>query len=235
MSAFAWVPTVTSVSRQALFAGKSPFYFKETLFITGKEERHWLRFWEENGVSKSKVKLFKGLGDQPEEIKQICQYIHYEILGLVVDKLDRISHGMELGLAGMHQQVELWLSGGYLEQLISALLGENFSVYLASDHGNVWAAGAGRPMEGCLVEKKGERARIYDSPALLHRAQEEAASGWHWHGYGLPEDIFVLLAGGKTSFLPEGDTGLVHGGVSLEEVIVPLIRIGKENKSWQTS
>ena len=34
---FAWVPTLTAVSRQALFAGKVPLFFAASLYTTDKE------------------------------------------------------------------------------------------------------------------------------------------------------------------------------------------------------
>ena len=38
---FAWVPTLTSVSRQSIFAGDPPFYFAPTIGDTYKEPKHW--------------------------------------------------------------------------------------------------------------------------------------------------------------------------------------------------
>ena len=49
---FAWVPTLTSVSRQSIFAGDPPFFFGQSLDTTRKEEQHWTRFWEDRGVRK---------------------------------------------------------------------------------------------------------------------------------------------------------------------------------------
>ena len=49
---FAWVPTLTSVSRQSIFAGDPPFFFGQSLDTTRKEEQHWARFWDDRGVRK---------------------------------------------------------------------------------------------------------------------------------------------------------------------------------------
>jgi hypothetical protein len=43
-TAFAWVPTLTSVTRQSIFAGEPPVYFADSLATTSKEKTHWLRF-----------------------------------------------------------------------------------------------------------------------------------------------------------------------------------------------
>ena len=42
---FAWIPTITSVSRQAAFAGKSPSFFPNSIHTTNKEPSLWMQFW----------------------------------------------------------------------------------------------------------------------------------------------------------------------------------------------
>jgi hypothetical protein len=50
-AAFAWVPTLTSVSRQSIFAAEPPLYFPDSLETTSKEKAHWLRFWDAKAFS----------------------------------------------------------------------------------------------------------------------------------------------------------------------------------------
>ena len=104
----------------------------------------------------------------------------------------------------------------------------SFTVFLASDHGNVWARGIGRPNEGALVETRGERARIYTDPAFLALGQGQSPTAVEWTNVGLPPDLRVLLAPELDAFLNEGDRVVCHGGISLEEVIVPFVEITKE-------
>ena len=55
---FAWIPTLTSVCRQALFSGRLPFYFQDSINTTAKEEKQWQNFWDE----RRRVLYLKGLG-----------------------------------------------------------------------------------------------------------------------------------------------------------------------------
>jgi hypothetical protein len=48
-TAFAWLPTVTSVSRQALFSGLRPREFDDSIDHTNKEEALWKAFWQNEG------------------------------------------------------------------------------------------------------------------------------------------------------------------------------------------
>lgn len=222
---FAWVPTLTSISRQALFAAEPPLYFGDSLTTTQKEEQHWRKFWEDCGVRRGDVLYLKASdGEIADEIGEALDP-QSEIIGLVIDKVDRIMHGMELGAVGMHQQVRLWAEQDYLMGLVEYLLTNGFEVFLTSDHGNIAATGIGRLPDGILAETRGERARIYGSEALLRQAQKKAENALAWPGFGLPTDCFVLLARGRSAFVSEGQEVVSHGGISLEEVIVPFVRI----------
>lgn len=226
---FAWVPTLTSISRQALFAAEPPLYFKDSLSTTQKEERHWRKFWEDCGVKRGSIFYCKASGSEPVNEIEEALSPQLEIIGLVIDKVDRIMHGMELGTAGMHQQVRLWAEQGYLVELVEYLLTYEFDVFLTSDHGNIAAAGKGRLPDGILAETRGERARIYDNEAFRRQVQEKVENALPWPGFGLPADCFVLLARGRSAFISDGEEIVSHGGISLEEIIVPFVRIWEEH------
>ena len=223
---FAWVPTITSVSRQAIFAGKPPFYFPSSILTTDREARLWSQFWVDQGVAARAVGYAKGLGDGPlDGVSELVSRTGIRALGLVVDKVDRIMHGMELGTAGMHNQVRQWAGEGFMAELLDKLLGDGFAVYLTSDHGNIEAEGRGRPSEGAVADVRGERARIYPDEVLRSRVQERFPDAVAWPAIGLPEDCLALLAPGRSAFVREGERVVGHGGASLEEVVVPWIRI----------
>ena len=223
---FAWVPTITSVSRQAIFAGKPPFYFPSSIHTTDREASSWSQFWADQGVAARAVGYAKGLGDGPlDGVGEILSRTDIRALGLVVDKVDKIMHGMELGTAGMHNQVRQWSGEGFMAGLLDRLLADGFAVYLTSDHGNIEAEGHGRPSEGAVADVRGERARIYPDAVLRSRVQNQFPDAVAWPTIGLPEDCLALLAPGRSAFVREGERVVGHGGASLEEVVVPWIRI----------
>ncbi len=225
-AAFAWVPTITSVSRQAIFAGKPPFYFPSSLLTTDREASLWTRFWADRGLTVREAGYARGLGDgSPDGVRELLSRPKIRALGLVVDKVDKIMHGMTLGTAGMHNQVRQWAEEGFMAGLLDALLDDGFAVFLTSDHGNVEAEGRGRPAEGAIADMRGERTRIYPDAALRSRVKERFPDAVEWLGPGLPEDCLALLAPGRTAFVREGERIVGHGGVSLEEVVVPMVEI----------
>ena len=223
---FAWIPTITSVSRQAAFAGKPPIYFPGSIHTTDKEPALWRQFWADQGLTHQEVGYAKGLGDGTlEDIEAMITRPKMRVVGLVVDKVDKIMHGMELGAAGMHNQVRLWAGQPFMANLCDLLLENEFRVYLTSDHGNIEAFGCGRPNEGAVADLRGERARIYPDPMLRGRVKERFSEAMEWPPIGLPEDYLPLLAPGRSAFVPENDRIVGHGGASLEELVVPFVQI----------
>ncbi len=226
LTAFAWVPTLTSVSRQSIFAGEPPLYFPDSLGTTAKEKAHWLRFWEDRGVPRSNVELVTSLeGPADPRMETALSNPRLLILGIVWNKIDDIMHGMQMQTAGMHNQVGLWASQGHLHGLLVRLLEEGFVVYLTADHGNVTARGIGNPGEGVLVETRGKRARVYDRTEFRDEVTAKFPDTICWPNYGLPPARHVLLARNLKAFADAGDEIVAHGGIALEEVMVPFITI----------
>lgn len=227
---FAWIPSLTSVSRQAVFAGKAPFLFPNTVHTTDKEPDLWRRFWADQGLTAHQVVYAKGLGEGSlETLSESLSHPRVRAAGLVIDKVDRIMHGMEMGTAGMHDQVRLWAEHPYLGALLNLLLSTGFTVYLSSDHGNIEAEGCGSPAEGVLADRRGERVRIYSDASLRRSVAERFAAAVEWETIGLPDSYLPLLASGRGAFVRAGERIVTHGGISLEELVVPLVHIERKN------
>ena len=226
---FAWIPTITSVSRQSVFAGKAPLFFPSSIYGTNKEPMLWTQFWSDQGLNQNEVAYAKGIGDGSfEEVEEILSYPKVRAIGLVVDKIDKIMHGMELGTSGMHNQIRQWTMEGCMAKLLNLLLEHNFQIFLTSDHGNIEATGYGQPSEGVIADLRGERVRIYPDSLLRSKIKKGFLDAIEWPAIGLPDDFVPLLAPDRLAFIAEGSRAVAHGGISIEELIVPLIRIEKK-------
>nr|WP_221175191.1 BREX-3 system phosphatase PglZ [Akkermansia muciniphila] len=223
---FAWIPTLTSVSRQSIFSGKPPLYFPSSINSTNSEGKLWTQFWEGQGLSRLDVAYQRGLGDG-DAVDILDSIIHpgkTKAVGLVVDKIDKIMHGMQLGSAGMHNQIKQWCQGEFLTSLVAQLLEYGYNVWLTADHGNIQCNGKGRPSEGVIAETRGERARVYSSSELRSQVEASFPFAHEWPPIGLPANYFPLVTGGHDAFVNQGDTIVGHGGIAIEEVIVPLVK-----------
>lgn len=226
-SVFAWLPTLTSVSRQAIFAGKAPLYFSASIYDTDKERRLWAQFWAIQGLNAAEVGYARGLGESASllPLEETLSNPKLIIMGLVIDKVDKIAHGMQLGTAGMHNQIRQWAKEGFLANLADILFNHGFEIFLTSDHGNIESRGCGRPMEGVLANFRGERVRIYTDRKIMSKAAESFPHAIDWLPAGLPDNFFPLFAPRRSAFVPKGERTVTHGGLSLEELVVPFIRI----------
>ena len=225
-SVFAWVPTLTSVSRQAIFAGVVPHLFPDSLYTTDREPSHWARFWEDRDVHRAAVEYAKMVETgQSEQLERCLQNPHVSVVGVVVNWVDKVADTEKQGTAGVHDAIKRW--SGKFVSLFERLLNEGFAVFVTADHGNVAAEGMGEPKQGVLVESPGNRVRIYDNAVFLAEAQAEYQNSNSWPAIGLPPDRHTLLAKGLRAFTQSGKRIVSHGGISVEEVIVPFVRISK--------
>ncbi len=229
-SLFAWIPTLTMVSRQACFAGRPPLYFATSIDSTDGEPSAWRRFWGDEDLSPVEAVYEKNLRDLSDvgRVEELVSHPSARAVGLVVDAVDRIMHGTTLGSAGMHNQVKLWTESGVLAALLDTLLDRGFAVFLTSDHGNVETRGCGSPREKSLAELRGQRARVYRDRGLRSRVATRFPDAIEWPTSGLPEDYFALLAPGRRAFVRDSERPVAHGGMALEEVVVPFVEIERK-------
>lgn len=224
---FAWLPTLTSVSRQALFSGLRPREFADSIETTSQEPALWSRFWLEHGLKANEVlyrKSIKRNEDLPE-LEALLSQPAVKVAGLVIDTVDEIVHGAVLGKRGIAKQIDDWCDSGFVNKLMDLLLERDFRVYVTADHGNVEAVGSGRPNQGMAPETRGERVRTYRSDALIAEALAVSPQSYRLDIAGLPSGFMPLFAGGRSAFVPAGSQVVVHGGVSVEELIVPFVKV----------
>ncbi len=227
---FAWVPTLTSVSRQSIFAGDPPFYFAPTIESTHKEPKHWARFWEDRGLAKSEIAYVcqKDLEDDDtylSRIREEAEHPKCRALAIVVGTIDQMLHGIVTGTDGLHASVRHWGQRGALDRLLS-LLGENgFDIYLTADHGNVEGTGIGKPNVGATAEQRGERVHVFRDELTRSGVAAKYPGTISWPSIGLPEDYLALIAPPRRAFIHEGKRAVSHGGLCIEEVVVPFARI----------
>ena len=225
-TSFAWLPTVTSVSRQALFSGRKPREFEESIGHTNKEEYLWKAYWQEQGVKPGEIYYQRSLRqiEQLEALQAALDDRRPKVVGLVVDEVDDRLH-KERSKQDVALWIANWLKTGFVARLFALLLDRGFHIYLTADHGNVEAVGMGRPSEGDVPEARGERVRVYRSDSLLAKSAAANANSVQLDIAGLPAGYMPLFAGGRKAFVPDGEQVVVHGGISVEELIVPFVKV----------
>ena len=217
------------MSRQALFSGLKPREFPQSIETTAKEPALWTRFWQDHGLRADNVFYKKGV-NRTEDLdaleNDLCD-AHLLIAGIVVNTVDDFVHGSVLGKRGITSQIEAWVESGFVHLLLTLLLKKGFSVYLTSNHGNHEAIGQGRPNQGVASELRGERVRVYNSEILAEHSIASMPEAFRLNLAGLPLDYLPMFAAGDSAFVTKGERTVAHGGMSIDELIVPFIKVSQ--------
>jgi hypothetical protein len=220
------VPTVTEVSRTALVSGLRPADLS-TVPASSDEPHLWAAFWAQEGLAEEAcacVHLALDRADAPPllgsaRLGAVC---------LIDTRVDDTVHNASLGAADQQASLRVWLESysRKLEVLLADLLAGGYTLYVASDHGHVEAVGMGQPSEGLTVQSRGKRARLYTDRRAAVRVQQAFPKTVLWgHDGLLPDNLWALMPEGRLAFATAGQPVVTHGGPTLDEMVVPLVRI----------
>ncbi|MBK8211730.1 MAG: BREX-3 system phosphatase PglZ [Rhodospirillales bacterium] len=227
---FAWVPTLTAVSRQSIFAGDPPFYFASSIGTTQKEPQLWSRFWGDRRLRRSEVAYVCRKSQEHDDflarVRAGVAHGKCRVAGIDVGTVDQMLHGTVTGTDGLHASVRHWAQRGSLWSLVDMLVDAGFEVYLTADHGNIEEKGSASPTSECALTRRGERAHVFRDDATRTDIASPL-SGLYSLGFDRVAGRLSCLDSPpqRRAFIAEGKRTVAHGGISLEEVVVPFVRI----------
>ena len=215
-STYALIPTITPISRQSLLSGKLPVELEKPFGLVN-EEKLFIEKCKEYGYKEEETKYNRGYDfDIGYMDKCIC---------VIINEIDDLVHSQKQGNLGMYNDVRLLSHSGKLHELIIKLYKKGFDVYIASDHGHIETETVGNPRGiGIEMETRSKRTLILKDYAAYGKIIEEF-NLIEYPPYYLPRDYKYLLCEYQKSFGNKGNVILSHGGISIEEVIVPFIKI----------
>lgn len=225
---FAAIPTITSISRQTIASGSVPTLFKSESQAFNKEKSMWSSNWER----KRKTSAFKkGLTlTNEKELTEISELFDSDALLLITTYLDDQIHGAINGKHELFDRIVYWIKTGIHNELFKLLDSEGYTIFVTSDHGNVESTGIGVLREGLLSDKESSRVRIYKNQGFARNAHDKFLDSILY-----PEkpdqSHYYLYAPNRKSFRKQGERKVTHGGLSIEEVLVPFVRIEVKNAS----
>src|SRR5690606_26305991 len=109
------------------------------------------------------------------------------------------------------------------------LLERDFDVFLTADHGNIEGTGIGKPNVGAMANERGERVHVFEDELTRKNVQKKYPGSVEWPPIALPENYLPLLPPGRSAFISAGKRTVGHGGIAIEEVIVPFIKSSSES------
>jgi hypothetical protein len=209
---YAWMPTITMLSRQAIFRGDDPVLdYKQS---PASEEKLWSAWWTEQGIPYSDIQYI--YGDSEPEIWSTTRRL--ALVSVTLDEVMHISDAPDLLLAC----TEAWARR--FVRTIIALKSQGFAIYITTDHGNVLSTGAGTLSSAEKTHlfadgSRGARHLIYKDEAPM----QEFLS-LHEESSFLVHDNWLAYRD-EQAFNKAGKRKITHGGSHLLEVAIPFITI----------
>lgn len=221
-SIFAMIPSTTSISRQCLLSGKYPSQLLEP-WKQSKEKMEFMDCARNLGYTDPQIGYERGYN---------AQFGSFVRCGaVIINDLDDMVHAQTQGRLGMFNDVTLLTNQKKLLEMTKRFLAAEYDVYITADHGNTPCIGLGKLMgTGVEVETKSRRMlalkNFADKAGLI-----EKYGLVEYPKYYLPKEYDYLICDVGDSFDARGDEVMTHGGITLDEVIVPFIKIKAVQKN----
>lgn len=219
-SVYALLPTLTHTSRRALYCGE-----KSIDKLTNEEKgfrnyiiKHWKNF------DPNAIKFYYNA--KPEWNPD---YTNYDNIGIIINIVDDCAHAekyVDNSKRLMQKKLSIAINESKLFGIFQNLLNEGYRIFVGSDHGTIWCRGTGSRPNKHMEDEGARRAALYPNEALA----DDFVSQHNVHKY-LKNDIFGLKVAvfpkNRDMFGKEGDCTISHGGLHIEEVIIPFVEVTK--------
>lgn len=211
---FTLLPSVTSICRTAIFHGATDVY--DIKYPSRKDEaKAFSKFF-----SDKQTKYFV----EEDEISNNT-LLGYEYISVLFNFFDDLCHGIifpanENTKAIYFNNCKQYLEKSNVKQTIKTLVQNGFQIYICSDHGSVIAKGNGERLQKYLIDDFAKRAVIIP---------EEASELTQFEKIDIPfvNQKKLVIPEGRTMFSQKDKIEINHGGISIEEIVVPFITVTK--------
>ena len=215
-AAFAMIPTVTSVSRQCLLSNKYPRELVNP-WSQSKEKQEFIDCAKNMGFADAQISYQRGYDADFGSLIR-CGAV-------VINDIDDMVHGQKQGRIGMLNDVGVMAKQKQLVEMTRRFLSAGFDVYITADHGNTTRRGMGKLMStGVETETKSRCMLVLKDFADKDSIKEKYGMMEFPKTY-LPKEYDYLICDVGDSFDVKGEDVMSHGGISIDECVVPFIKI----------
>ena len=215
-AAFAMIPTTTSISRQCLLSNKYPSQLIEP-WKQGKEKTEFVAAAKELGYAEEQIGYARGY--------EADFNLFVKCGAIIINDVDDMVHAQKQGRLGMLNDITVLANQSKLADMTKRYLTAGYDVYITSDHGNTPCTGLGKLMgTGVEVETKSRRVLVLRDFADKEKLVEKYGL-IEYPKYYLSKAYDYLICDAGDSFDAKDEDVMTHGGITLDEVVVPFIKI----------
>lgn len=217
-SLYALLPTLTHTSRRALYCGEKNI---ENLTYEDKGFRNYIiKHWKK--FDPNAIQFYYNA--KPEWNPD---YVNYDNIGIIINIVDDSAHAekyVDKSKRLMQKKLSIAINESTIYEIFQKLLDEGYRIFVGSDHGTIWCRGSGSRPNKNMEDEGARRAALYPNEALA----DDFVSQHNVHKY-LKKDIFgskvAVFPKHRDMFGKEGDCTISHGGLHIEEVIIPFVEV----------
>ena len=214
---FSMIPTTTSVSRQCLLSNKYPTQLLNP-WSQSKEKEEFINCAKMLGYTDNQIEYHRGY-DVSVSMSAKC-------VAIIINDIDDMVHGQKQGVPGMYSDINLYAKKKELYYLVKDLLLGGLDVYITADHGNTKCVGSGKFVgAGVEVETKSHRFSVLKDFADKDKIMSKYGMFEYDKKYYLDKQYDYLICYPGKSLDAPGEEVMTHGGTTIDEVIVPFIKI----------
>ena len=219
-SVMAMIPTTTSVSRQCLLSNKYPSQLISP-WSQSKEKQEFVACAKELGFKDNQIGYERGYD---------AEFGSFVRCGaIIVNDVDDLVHAQQQGRIGMYNDISVLANQRKLVDTTKRMLSAGYDVYITADHGNTPCVGLGKYIgAGVEVETKSRRMMVLkdfaDKSSLI-----EKYGLIDYPKYYLTKDFDYLICDVGTSLDAKGKEVMSHVGITIDEVVVPFIKMKAED------
>lgn len=213
---FAMIPSTTSISRQCLLSNKFPSQLVSP-WTQSKEKSEFAECAKLLGYSANQIGYSRGY-DTDFDSAVRCGAV-------IINDVDEMVHAQQQGRLGMYNDISVLSDEGKLRRLTDRLRLKGFDVYITADHGNTLCTGIGKFVgAGVDIETKSHRMVVLKDFADKEKIADKFGL-IEYPKYYLPKEYDYLICDTGVSLDNPGEQVMTHGGMTIDEVVVPFIKI----------
>jgi hypothetical protein len=208
---FALIPSITAISRSAIFYGNHTEIFHLSSINESKALQQQL--------PDRTCKLFR----EKDNITSNT-LLGVDVAAVIYNFFDNLSHSAQFppqveNKSLYFDAVKNYLANSNVLQQLRELIEEGYKLFFCSDHGSIVAKGNGKKIEKYLQETFAKRACIIEETTL--------AEFLNFPQMKIPfvENKLLVLPEGRTMFNNLNSIEISHGGITVDEIVVPFIEV----------
>lgn len=214
-SIFSLIPSITSIARSAIYAGTYSVYDKSSPGQRTEEKDLKSHFGEDQSVYL-----------REKDYKSNDDFIGYNTVSILFNFFDDLSHSAiiqesSLNKFAYYNSVRDYLSKSKVLDIFQDLVNEGFSIYICSDHGSTVAKGNGQKFDKYLQDKFAKRGTLINKESAPLIKQKTISIPFI-------DDKLVVIPENREMFSNKDEYEINHGGISIDEMIVPFVKVIKE-------